>query len=399
MKEFTAREYLKIDIASQYGLDKSTWQERINWFDANEHVLVEKIVSAENPALFFAGLTAWNDMLQGNPSGYPISLDATSSGFQLLAVLTGDESASKLCNVINTGKREDAYTGIYNIMCAITGGKAKIDRPMVKEAIMTALYGSTAVPKRVFGTGSLLATFVSVMREVAPAAWELNETMPGCWNSTALSYDWIMPDNYHVHIKVIDKVEEHVNFLDEPFTTYRKVNKPTEQGRSLGANTVHSLDGMVVREMARRCSYNPAKVAKVKEIALSDFIPYVIKNEKTDMVRTLWAHYEATNYLSARILDYIEDYNIDLVDVGVLMELINSLPDKPFQIMAIHDCFRCLPRYANDMRKQYNLQLALISRSEILSVMMSQVLGRKVQLGKINPNMYNDILDAEYALS
>ena len=82
MKEFTAREYLKIDIASQYGLDKSTWQERIDWFDANEHVLVEKIVSAENPALFFAGLTAWNDMLQGNPSGYPISLDATSSGFQ-----------------------------------------------------------------------------------------------------------------------------------------------------------------------------------------------------------------------------------------------------------------------------------------------------------------------------
>jgi hypothetical protein len=399
MKEFTAREYLKIDIASQYGLDKSTWEERIDWFDANEDKLVSLINSAEHPALFFAGLTAWNDMLQGNPSGYPISLDATSSGFQLLAVLTGDESAAKLCNVINTGKREDAYTGIYNIMCGRGGEAAKIQRSMVKEAIMTALYGSTAVPKRVFGSGSLLATFIAVMREVAPAAWELNEAMPGCWNSSAMSYDWVMADNYHAHIKIVDRVEEHVNFLNEPFTTYRKVNKPTEQGRSLGANTVHSLDGMVVREMARRCNYNPAKVAKVKNIAFSDFIPYVIENEKTDMVRTLWAHYEATGYLSARILDYIEDYNIDLIDVGVLMELINSLPDKPFQIMAIHDCFRCHPRYANDMRKQYNLQLALISRSEILSVMISQVLGRKVKLGKINPNMYNDILNAEYALS
>jgi hypothetical protein len=399
MKEFTAREYLKIDIASQYGLDKSTWEERIDWFDANEDKLVGLIDSAENPALFFAGLTAWNSMLQGKPSGYPVSLDATSSGFQLLAVLTGDESAAKLCNVVNTGKREDAYTGIYNIMCNRIGEVAKIQRSMVKEAIMSALYGSTAVPKRVFGAGPLLDTFIAVMREMAPAAWELNEAMPGCWNSTALSYDWVMADNYHVHIKIIDHVAEHVNFFNEPFTTYRKVNKPTEQGRSLGANTIHSLDGMIVREMSRRCSYNAAKVAKVKDIALRDFAICMVENENTDMVRTLWSHYEATGYLSARILDYIEEYNIDLIDVGVLMELINSLPDEPFQIMSIHDCFRCLPKYANDMRKQYNLQLALISRSEILSVMMSQVLGRKVQLGKVNPNMYDDILEAEYALS
>lgn len=399
MKEFSAREYLKIDIASQYGMDKSTWEERIDWFDANEDKLVSLINSAEHPALFFAGLTAWNDMLQGNPSGYPISLDATSSGFQLLAVLTGDEKAAKLCNVIDTGKREDAYTGIYNIMCNRVGEAAKIQRPMVKEAIMTALYGSTAVPKRVFGSGSLLATFISVMSEAAPAVWELNEAMLTCWDSTATSYNWVIPDNYHVNIKVIDRVEENVNFLNEPFVIHRKVNRPIAQGRSLGANTVHSLDGMVVREMARRCSYSPAKVAKVKEIALSDFIPYVIEDEKTDMVRTLWAHYEATGYLSARILDYIEDYNIDLIEVDVLMELINSLPNKPFQIMAIHDCFRCLPKYANDMRKQYNLQLALISRSEILSVMMSQVLGRKVQLGKVNPNLYDQILNTEYALS
>ena len=105
---FSGKEYLKIDIANNMGLDKEDWDVRIQWFDDNEHQLDALLKQAEEPALYYAGVQAWKKVKEGKPSGYPISLDATSSGIQLLAALTGDRKAARLCNVVDTGHREDA---------------------------------------------------------------------------------------------------------------------------------------------------------------------------------------------------------------------------------------------------------------------------------------------------
>ena len=152
MQKFTAREYLQIDIANNFGnnLDKKTQNERLTWFQNNERNLIQLVDKAENPALFYAGIRALDAVDHGQPIGYPVSLDATSSGLQILAVLTGDTKAAQLCNVVSTGKREDAYTGVYNRMLTQIGENSKIERADVKDAVMTALYGSKAVPKRVF---------------------------------------------------------------------------------------------------------------------------------------------------------------------------------------------------------------------------------------------------------
>lgn len=63
------------------------------------------------------------------------------------------------------------------------------------------------------------------------------------------------------------------------------------------------------------------------------------------------------------------------------------------------DCFRCLPNYGNDLRKQYNRQLFEIARSDLLSSLFTQLLGRKAEIGKMDPDMYKEIPFAEYALS
>lgn len=135
MQTFTGKEYLKIDIANNFGLDKKTWDERIAWFDENEHQLESLLPKAEEPALFYAGYLAWEKAKEGKPSGYPISLDATCSGIQILSVLAGDRKAAELCNVVDKGIREDAYTAVYQDMVSQIDDSAKISRELTKQAI------------------------------------------------------------------------------------------------------------------------------------------------------------------------------------------------------------------------------------------------------------------------
>lgn len=420
MQTFTGKEYLKIDIANNFGLDKKTWNERIDWFDRHEDRLMEVLPQAADPALYFAGVTAWQDIKADKPSGYPVSLDATSSGMQILAALTGDRKAAELCNVVNVLKkvkgqrldfspeaeaeRRDGYTVIYQAMLQSLGESAKITREKTKEAIMTALYGSRAVPKEVFGEGMLLKVFEDTMQSLAPAVWDLNEAFIEMWDSNATINSWVLPDNFHVHVKVMSRVMETVHFMNKPYETFRTVNMPMDEGRSLGANTTHSIDGMIVREMVRRCNYDAAKVQAIRQ-----YIEYLSgdneltvvfdDDENADMVRTLWAHYEESGYLSARIIDHLNLHNLHLVQHSVILELLDSLPAKPFEVLAVHDCFRCLPNYGNDLRRQYTLQLQLIAKSKLLQSILSQILGRNVAIGKLDDSLWYDIGLAEYALS
>lgn len=400
-QEFTGREYLKIDIASNFGLDKEPWNDRLAWFDQHESGLEDMIQQAKEPALYYAGVKAWRQVIQGQPIGYMISLDATSSGLQLLAALTGDRLASQLCNVVDTGNRENAYWGIYQEMLTRIGGVAQVSPEQTKNAVMTALYSSTAVPKRVFGEGALLNTFYETLSDLAPGAWELNEAFLTMWNPDGLSHDWVLPDNFHVHVKVMSPVADTVHFLDVPYEVTYKVNAPTDSGRSLGANTIHSIDGMIVREITRRCDFDPQQVLEVRKALAGERSGHGQRTDRVQdkLVAKLWDHYRASGYLSARILDVIDHDNAGLIDADPVLELIASLPAKPFTIVSIHDCFRCLPHYGNDLRRQYNLQLQLIAKSELLSFLVSQIVNRPVGVGKIDEHLYKDVAQANYALS
>lgn len=400
MQRFTPKQYLMIDIANSFGLDNKNWDVRLDWFKQHEDHLIEMLPQAKEPALFYAGIQAWENVKATKPIGYPISLDATASGLQLLAALTGDRNAARLCNVVDTGNREDAYTNVYMTMVNKINEAAKIKRDDTKQAIMTALYGSQAVPREVFGEGPLLKVFFDTMQEVAPAAWELNEAFLDIWDPDALSHDWILPDNFHVHIKVMRTVKETVHFLNEPVETSHKVNAPIEEGRSLGANTIHSLDGLIVREMSRRCDYDPEQIKNIIKTFNKPKNNYPLEDNKTNrMLHTLWNHYKESGYLSARILDYITEDNINSIDKTVISDLIDTLPEKPFKILSVHDCFRVLPNYGNDLRYQYNLQLMLIAKSNMLQYLLSQILNRPVTIGKLDPTLHEDILDANYSLS
>lgn len=264
---------------------------------------------------------------------------------------------------------------------------------------MTALYGSTAMPKRVFGEGELLGIFEESMNELTPGCWEANKAFLALWDPTATAYSWVLPDNFHVHVKVMDSVVETVHFLNEPFDVISKVNAPVEQGRSLGANTIHSLDGMIVREMTRRCNYNPKRVEALFGWLKTGHAGTRSERPDDEMVQILWRHYQKSGYLSARILEHLLPENLGLVDPAVILELLETLPEKPFKVLSIHDCFRCLPTYGNDLRAQYTYQLHLIAKSSMLSFLLGQIIGRPIAINKLDPTLADDVMFSNYALS
>lgn len=393
---FTGKEYLKIDVANNFGLDKKDWDERIAWFDENQDNLEELQSQAKEPALYYAGVKAFRDVEAGKPIGYPIGLDACSSGLQLLSVLIGCRKSAQLCGVLDTGHRENAYQTLYDKMCEINDSDNVIDMDDVKKAIMTALYGSEAVPERVFGTGNLLQIFEHVMETEAEGAWKLNKAMIDLWNPNALSNDWILPDNFHVKVKVIGKREETIHFLNKPYTVELHEVMPRKKGKSLAPNIIHSIDALIVREIVRRCNYDPAMIGDCVTHFESKNISRDRKKDK--MVDTLWNNYLNSGFLSARILDYLDYQNMGNVDAKRIMELIDTFPKKPFEIITVHDCFRVLPNYGNDIRRMYNQMLHEIANSNLLSFIVSQVRGEHTTTFKFG-SFGNDILEANYALS
>ena len=404
-QQFTGLQYLKIDIANNWGLDKLKWDERIEWFDQNESQLDTLVSKADSPALFYAGVQAWKAYKAGQPSGYPISLDGCSSGLQILACLVGDRKAAELCNVVDTGKREDAYTGVYRWMLEQLKEFANgtmLDRNPVKKAILTSLYGSQKVPRDVFGgTDGLLEMFFEAMGTLAPGAWELNTAFLGMWNPEALSYSWVLPDNFHVHTKVVGTLKENVNYGGAVFEITQRKNMAQKEGRSIGANVTHSIDSYIVRELTRRCDYDKEQIMRVKvALCAHEGGTPDLTDPDTQMVDTLWKHYEKTGLLSARIFDYLNEDSVSAVtDRSVVFRLIYSLPAKPFKVMSIHDCFRVLPNYGNDVRRQYNNLLVELAKGDLLSHILSMVLNRPVSVGKLDADMWKDVAQTNYALS
>lgn len=96
------------------------------------------------------------------------------------------------------------------------------------------------------------------------------------------------------------------------------------------------IDGMVVREMFRRCMFNQATVDRV--IAVLNSTKRGKGGKSSLKLTELWNNFLETGFLSVRILDYIyEDTIGELGDLQHIKELIRSLPKKPFDLVSVHD--------------------------------------------------------------
>jgi len=196
MQEFTGKAYVKIALANAYGLDKMEWAARINWVDNQETPeLIKRMETASDPFMYTKCLHAKVDMDREEPTGFIMGLDATASGLQLMACLTGCEDTARNTNLINTGTREDIYTKVAHEMSAILG--RPVSRSAIKHPVMTTFYGSKAQPKALFGEGTPeLKAFYQVLNKELSGAMSLMRILQSHWNPLATKHEWTLPDKW-----------------------------------------------------------------------------------------------------------------------------------------------------------------------------------------------------------
>jgi hypothetical protein len=394
-QELTGTEYLMAEIACKHdkAFEKEQWNDRLAHFhslDLDDSRIYKK---ASNAPGLRAAVLAYRKAQKGEPSGYMISLDASSSGLQFLSLLVSCPKSWALCG--GDESVLDSYAALYQTMEVGKG----LTRKDIKRAIMTALYGSTATPEEVFGPN--IDLFYETMETEAPGAWDLNLGLQELWDDIPDTvYSWVLPDNFHAVIETQDRANASVNFLGGRFDVPVKVDQKPRFHKGLGPNLIHSVDGFVVREMLRRCMFKEEVTTRVMDLILNPvgaFI-YGTNGKSADMVQTLWDWYLETGILSVRILDYLYEDTMGLVDPMVVAKLLQSLPDQSFDVVTVHDCFRCHPNYGNDLRRQYNTILADINDSTLLKSIASQVVNREVKVRKHGKIDREVILNGNYLL-
>lgn len=375
----------------------------------------------DNPVRLKAALLAYNDIILSRPTGYLISLDASSSGIQLLSILSsckttfgytgGNTECTDLYNYVYQKylKRLDENKTPQNL----NENTYDIDRKKIKKGVMTAFYGSIATPRKLVGEDNL-DVFFETLSDTLPGAWALNEYLIELWDiqydkhKKNTRYGWTLPDGFEVKNEIKDKQIHKVNFMGENFYPEITVDKRPKFHKAQAPNIIHSIDALINREMVRRCYYDPKKINKIRQELMfpkhkTNLSLGTQGKKKSSYLLEIIRLYKETKFLSARILDYLDEdsigciYKLEPEVFKAIKALVQSLPKEPFEILVIHDNFKCLPSYGNDVRRTYNTILNEIHNSDILNHIIKSLGGKKL---KIKREIKSEvILNANYTLT
>ena len=378
MEVFTGLEYLMIDIANHFGLDKENFDKRLNWVDTNNKILESKIQEADEPYLFQKAVMALRDVQEGRPTGHMVGFDSTASGLQIMSAITNCEVGAYYTNLIDPDNRIDAYTELNKIQQSILGHKSQVERKDSKQALMTVLYGSKATPKEIFGedTPELVAFYKAVL-EIAPGAWELLQCLLDSWQPRNYAHTWSLPDGFIAKVNVID-IERHRIEVDElnhhRFNFEFYVNKPMERGLSNVANVIHSIDGYIVRSIQRRCNYNKEVITKTHKIISDELMFRLIGHSKgPEEGQGIQQKY----LKEIRFVEEVQPHTAHLyttVQLSVWKEILDKmLMYDPFPVVTVHDEFKVHAQNVTYLRWHYKEIMADLAESNILDSIFTNI--------------------------
>lgn len=409
---YSPKQWLLIDLASMYGLDKKEFDERLQWgrdvlpdiqkcTDIVElkAAITPYLDTADEPEMFTACSIAIWDAVNGTKNGYVLGLDAASSGPQLLSLLT-----RCIVGMMNTGAIGSVVPDLYTTILANVKG-FNTTRTKVKKATVPYVYGSKATPEKVFTDH--YPQFVAAYAATVPGAeWAKNELI-NSWDERVTYHQWVMPDGAIAYCTVVGTKDTKGPFGGFTYTYRHDVITPKDRGeegtKSNAANVTHSYDAYVLREMHRRCDYDPIKVHKAIT-AINHHLEHG-SNFCNLKLRELSALAQRFNTVSVVGLEFIRKYEMSDIPTEYLTKLRDSLSAllcyQPFQLRTIHDEFGSLANHTNRMRYWYNEIIVEAYESTWLMDTIEDLTGvsHHSKLAPVDPNISQLIRENKYAIN
>jgi DNA-directed RNA polymerase len=281
-----AEDWLSFQVATTYGLDKSTMSERLEWTN-NNHDLISRVAidpidnlpdweGAEEPWQFAAACDEFYHCVikkDRTTTGLMVATDATASGLQILAGLAMDKSTAELVNVVPSERPVDAYKVVADI------SKPNIpeflrpfwDRKCTKRTVMTIPYNSKPFSNRAYIREALSEKGIKIEKDdltqtVQAVRGAMNKIVPGPmsvmrWIETEVSkaitrgdkeLSWVTPSGFVVNQRLMKKQIERLQLqLLGKCEMYVATDETDQVDRNrhkaaTAPNLIHSLDSSLL---------------------------------------------------------------------------------------------------------------------------------------------------------
>lgn len=329
-------------------------------------------------------------MIHNGQTFIQICMHDNGPGMSIMSVVTRCLAGCRATNLIDPDVRNDAYTMVVQAANRMLDGEMIIARDDAKQATMTALYGSQKTPREIFGQDTPeLDAFYAGLCEVAPKAVELLGDLRMAWQPFALEHRWVCPDNFNVRIKVMQKVEGERVEVDEldgaTFTYDYYINEGTKTDLKLVANVTHSLDAYLLREMELRCNYDRKTILRARDLLIIEQNQRTQGkqeqdlHEATNLAQQLIAVWGGCEMPAARLLNYLTSTDVQYMADKHIAQMIHLatqvLVRNSFEIVTVHDEFKCHANWCNWMRLTYAQIMADLARARVLEDIYEQITG------------------------
>ena len=387
--------WIKIGVANKYGhgVDKLSEKLRVEWFDKYAYDTPKK---PEKPFQFAGMLNAYTD----RKTGVMVGVDASSSGTQILASLVGCKKSLKQCNLINNpeGKFLDPPMTILNKMRKKCKDKRlkDIDRDDIKSAYMKGLYGSKAVPKKLFGEGATLNAYYDAISTEMPGVSKLLSTLFVCIDKKAKEYNVSMPDYHSLHfkIRVTKDIRIEIDELDHVRFTHRmSVTKKNPRNVSLVANMTHGVDGFVTRMLVQRCNYDAYKMERLGERLMIEKAVRKLNKHKKKYKKLI-----KFPVFNLYMLDEITLPQLSNKQLDQCIETVDAiLENEPFEMLPVHDEYLAHGNNVEKVQKHYRMIMKELGRQKVINDLLGQLKEKYYKI-KIVKNGWK-FINGNYALS
>lgn len=417
MQIYSAFKYILSQVGSLVlDMDKSSFEDRIKEVKRLGYegcAKIAKELKGTGQALAYQAMQMWSDVNNKSCTNLFIYLDCCSSGATILECLTRDEIGMMSCGVFNTTKPGNLYQEITELLNKKLN--LKLTRSEVKAFTVPFYYGGDKNVRDALGDENV-HMFHETYRELLPGAYDFRNKSVDSWDETKEEYHWTMPDAYQVYVPVLSDTEKvTVDVKEASYKCHFKVQAPrpisisylkdgywmsyrNNKTKGLGAHMIHSTDALILRELVGMAHMSMQRANKtLANVNIGEF-----DSNNNTIIERLYKAWVKTNYPSVRWLYEMEGsenaYSIPQELYDQLKELTDTLIDKEFDVITIHDEFGCLPSYVNSMRWYVNRIYANLYRSTLMDY-FNERFHMDVEIRQYSDEVYNRILNADYLLS